>query len=137
MSTLTLTDNAATIASVYEAFGRGDIPFILSNLTDNCHWVAMGKGSSTQGGAYTGKGVIDFFTRLLDDSEFLEFNPVSIHKVNESLVVAFGNMKCKAKATGKPYSSEWAMRWEFNAEGKITAFENYHDTAAFYIANQL
>jgi ketosteroid isomerase-like protein len=136
MSTETLTDNVATVTAIYEAFGRGDIPFILSNISDDCHWEAMGKGSSAQGGTYTGKGAADFFNRLLGEVEFVEFNPVSINHAGNNKVVAFGNLKGKSKATGKSYITDWAMRWVFNDEGQVIEYQNYHDTAALYIANQ-
>lgn len=136
MSTQTLTNNTATVAAIYEAFGRGDIPFILSQLSDNCHWVGSGKGSSRQGGTYKGKGVVEFFNRLLGEVEFVSFNPVSIDNAGNNTVVAFGNMDCKARATGKPYSSDWAMRWVFDEEGRVIEYENYHDTAALYMASQ-
>jgi ketosteroid isomerase-like protein len=136
MSTQTLTDNAASVAAIYEAFGRGDIPFIVSNLSNDCHWEAAGKGSSKQGGTYKGKGAAEFFNRLLDEVEFVSFNPVSIENAGDNTVVAFGNLEGKARATGKPYSTDWAMRWVFNDDGKVTAYQNYHDTAALYIASQ-
>jgi ketosteroid isomerase-like protein len=136
MSIQTLTDHAATIASIYKAFDRGDIPFILSNLSDDCHWVAMGEGVSQQGGTYKGKEVIEFFNRLLGEGEFVSFNPIYISNAGDNTVAAFGNMSCIARATGKAYNSDWAMHWVFNDEGEIIEFQNYHDTAALYIANQ-
>jgi ketosteroid isomerase-like protein len=136
MNTATLTSNKEIVTAIYEAFGRGDIPFILSNISDDCHWVAMGEGSSQQGGTYTGNEVIEFFNRLLAEDEFVSFNPVSINDAGSDTVVAFGNMSCKARATGKPYTSDWAMRWVFNDDGKVIEYQNYHDTAAFYLAKQ-
>jgi ketosteroid isomerase-like protein len=136
MSTETLTDNVATVTAIYEAFGRGDIPFILSNISDDCRWEAMGKGSSAQGGTYTGKGAADFFNNLLGEVEFVEFNPVSINHAGNNTVAAFGNLKGISKATGKPHSTDWAMRWVFNDAGKIVEYQNYHDSAALYKANQ-
>jgi ketosteroid isomerase-like protein len=136
MNTATLTSNKETVEAIYAAFGRGDIPFILSNLSNDCHWVAMGEGSSQQGGTYTGKEVIEFFSRLLGEVEFIEFNPTAINNAGNNTVVAFGNMNCKARATGKLYITDWAMRWVFNDEGQVVEYQNYHDTAALYIANQ-
>ena len=59
MSTTTLTNNAATVASLYEAFGRGDIPFILDHLADDCKWIGAGEGSLPQGGTYKGKDAVN------------------------------------------------------------------------------
>lgn len=136
MNTNTLTDNVATVTAIYDAFGRGDLAFILDQVADDCNWIAMGKGSSAQGGNYTGKQAADFFSRLLGEVEFINFNPVTINHAGHNTVAVFGNMNCKAKATGKPYITDWAMRWVFNDDGKVCEYQNYHDTAALYIANQ-
>ncbi len=133
----TTTDQVATVASIYAAFGRGDIAFILDKIADDCHWVAMGQGTSAQGGTYTGKQAADFFNRLLSEVEFIDFNPIAINEAGENTVVAFGNMNCNSRATGKPYFTDWAMRWVFNEDGRICEYQNYHDTAALYLANQL
>ena len=133
---MSTTNNAATVAGLYEAFGRGDIPFIIDHIADNCEWIGTGEGSIPSGGTYKGKDAVNFFIRLGESTEFTGFNPVSISNVNDNEVVAFGNMSANSKATGKPSSSDWAMHWKFNAEGKVIYFHDFHDTAAAYIANQ-
>jgi hypothetical protein len=36
MSTVTTANHAATVAKLYEAFGRGDISYIIEHLADDC-----------------------------------------------------------------------------------------------------
>jgi uncharacterized protein len=136
MSTQTSINNAATVGSLYEAFGRGDIPFILSHVADDCHWIGAGGEYIPSGGTFTGKEVMNFFIRLGGSVEFTAFNPVSINNINEHEVIAFGNMARTSKATGKPSSSDWAMHWKFNDEGKVTYYQDFYNTAAAYVANQ-
>jgi ketosteroid isomerase-like protein len=136
MSTQTLTNNAATVGSLYEAFGRGDIPFIMSHIADDCKWIGAGEGFLPAGGTYTGKEVMNFFIRLNESVGFSSFNPVSIHNINDHEVIAFGNMEGTSKATGKPSSSDWAMHWKFNDQGKVIYYQDFHNTAAEYVANQ-
>jgi uncharacterized protein len=136
MSTTTLVNNAATVTKLYEAFGRGDIPYIISHVADNCKWIGIGEGSLPAGGTYTGKDAANFFIKLNDSAEFSAFNPVSISNINDSEVIAFGTMSGKSKATGKTSTSDWAMHWKFNEKGKVIYFHDFHDTAAAYIANQ-
>jgi uncharacterized protein len=136
MSTATLTDNATTVAKLYEAFVRGDIPYILSHVADDCKWTGAGEGSLPQGGTYTGKEAINFFIRLGESTEFNSFNPVAINNINDNEVVAFGNMTATSKITGKKATSDWAMHWKFNHKGKVVYFHDFFDTAAAYIANQ-
>lgn len=136
MSTQTLTNNAATVGSLYEAFGRGDIPFILGHVADDCQWIGAGGEYLPQGGTYTGKEVMNFFVRLGGNVEFTSFNPVSISNINANEVVAFGNMTGVSKATGKTSASDWVMHWKFNDEGKVIYFQDFFNTAAAYVANQ-
>jgi uncharacterized protein len=136
MSTATLTNNATTVGKMYEAFVRGDIPFILDRIAPNCTWIGAGEGSLPQGGTYTGKEVVNFFLKLNEEAEFTAFNPTSISNISESEVVAFGNLAGTSRITGKKMTSEWVMHWKFNDEGKVTYFQDYFDTAAAYRANQ-
>jgi ketosteroid isomerase-like protein len=136
MSTATLTDNAATVGKLYQAFGQGDIAYILNMVADNCKWIGAGEGSLPQGGTYIGKDASNFFKRLLDAEEFTAFNPQAIHNIGDREVVAFGTMTAKSRITGKPSSSDWVMHWRFDAEGKVVYFQDFFDTAAAYRANQ-
>ena len=136
MSTTTSVNNAATVASLYEAFGRGDIAMILDHIDDSCQWVGAGNGTLPQGGTYKGKEAIAFFQRLGATVEFTAFNPTAIHNIGDNEVVAFGNMSGTSKATGKSSSSDWTMHWKFNDDGKVIYFQDFHDTASEYLANQ-
>ena len=130
------TNNAATVGSLYEAFGRGDIPFILDHIADDCQWIGAGEGFLPAGGTYKGKEAVNFFMKLGESSDFTSFNPTSINPINDNEVVAFGNMSGTSKATGKASSSDWVMHWKFNNEGKAVYFQDFHNTAAAYVANQ-
>ena len=33
-----MSDNVGTVAAIYEAFGRGDLPAILDQLADDVQW---------------------------------------------------------------------------------------------------
>ncbi len=136
MSTTTSVDNATTVATLYAAFGRGDIAFILNYVDDSCEWIGAGEGSLPQGGKYTGKEVIAFFQRLGGNVDMTVFNPTAIHNIGNNEVVSFGNMTGISKTTGKTSSSDWTMHWKFNDEGKVVYFHDFHDTAAAYLANQ-
>ena len=133
---MSTTNNAATVANIYEAFGRGDIPFILDHLADNCQWIGAGEGFLPAGGNYKGKDAVNFFIRLGDSVEFTSFNVVAVNNINADEVIAFGNMSGNSKATGKASSSDWAMHWKFNSDGKVVNYQDFHDTAAAYVANQ-
>lgn len=132
MSTTTLTNNASVVAKLYEAFGRGDIPYIVGHLDENAAWIAAGEGSLPHGGTYKGKEVSTFFQRMLNDYEFNSFNPNAIHNISEDEVVAFGDMTVTNRHSGKQASSNWAMHMRFNENGKMVYFQDFFDTAAVY-----
>lgn len=136
MSTMTLTDDATTVAKMYQAFGQGDIPFILAQVANDCEWIGAGGDLLPAGGTYIGKDAAKFFVRLAESGDFNSFNVISVNNINEQEVVAFGNMSLTAKATGKKMSSEWVMHWKFNKEGKAIYFHDFYDTAAAYLALQ-
>src|SRR5438067_2199711 len=102
MSTTTTVSNAATVASLYEAFGRGDVAFILNHVDDSCEWTSAGGNLIPAGGIYKGKAVGNFFKDLSESVDFTEFNPSAIHNIGNNEVVAFGNMSGNSKKTGKP-----------------------------------
>ena len=136
MSTATLTDNATTVAKMYQAFSRGDINYILSNIADNCTWIGAGEGTLPQGGTYIGKDAANFFKRLGENEEFNSFNPTSINNISDDEVVAFGDMTATSIATGNKVTCDWVMHWKFNEEGKAIYFHDFFDTAAAYLAEQ-
>ena len=136
MSTTIVINNAKTVSHIYDAFGRADIGFIMEQVAPDCQWTAAGGDLLPQGGTYTGNEVVNFFKTLDEGLIFNTFNPLSIQNLGENEVVAFGNMDCTSKRTGKKASSDWVMHWKFNNEGKVNFYQDYHDTAAAYLANQ-
>jgi uncharacterized protein len=136
MSTVAIINHAATVAKLYEAFGRGDISYIIDHLADDCRWVGSGEGSLLQGGTYIGKEAVNFFKKLGQEEDITSFNPQSINNINEDEVVVFGNMAATLRKTGKKASSDWVMHWKFNEDGKVVYFHDFFDTAAAYRANQ-
>ena len=130
------SNNASTVANLYEAFGKGDIGFIIGHIADDCNWIGAGGDLLPQGGTYTGKDAVNFFMKLGGATEFTSFNPIAINAINENEVVAFGNMSGISKATGKTSSSDWVMHWKFNADGKVVYYQDFYNTAAAYLANQ-
>lgn len=136
MQTTIALNHAQTVASLYAAFGKGDIAFIMDHIAGDCKWTGIGGDLLPQGGHYTGKEVANFFKALGDALIFNAFAPETILSAGENEVVAYGTMTCTAKATGKVAPSDWAMRWVFDSEGKVVAFHDYHDTVAEYLALQ-
>ena len=120
--------NKDTVAAIYEAFGRGDIPFILSQLADDVEW----DGWTTENFGHKAgvpwlklwrgiDGVTEFF-KVVETMGIYQFDVLSLLE-GDSQVAAEVNIACKY------FDDEEVHLWNFNADGKVTRFRHYVDTA--------
>ncbi len=123
--------NAATVRDLYEAFGRGDIPFILDRLRPDVTW-----GHDTVAtevpwyGVSTGPAAVaeKFFAPLAANLEFHRFEPrVFVASGNEVAVSL--NLEASFKRTGERVGQRSVHFWEFDADGKVASYRGYDDTA--------
>ncbi len=116
------------IQDLYAAFARGDVPFILDRLTDDVRFENSDSPELPHGGAYTGKdGIARFFANIGGAFEVTAFEPKSYLSAGGE-VMATGSWSCVARATGKPFTSQWAMRFLVR-DGKVSFGHVYEDTA--------
>jgi ketosteroid isomerase-like protein len=119
------------INSVYEAFSRGDIAYILSQVGSQATW----RQSATLpwGGDYRGpQGAGEFFRKLNESMETVSFEArENIERGDE--VFSFGAYTGRSRQTGRTASAEWMFRWRVQG-GKIVSWESYIDTAALLAA---
>lgn len=131
--TTTTTTNTDTVAAIYEAFGRGDVPHILDQLTNDVLWDAdwidnypqragIEHLSPRRGPAQ----VAEFFalvgTWQVDDFQVLDLIGSSRQVVAE-VRAAF------TLPSGGRFVDEELHLWTFNATGKVSRFRHYVDTA--------
>jgi len=129
------TDEPATIVrQAYDCFAKHDINGILQLVAKDCDWQAPGPaGEMAWAGTYRGpEQVREFFDRLDESVEFLEFSPKR-YLSDGSTVVVMGQERDRVKSTGKVYEVEWAHCFEVK-EGKIVRFQDYQDTATIQAA---
>jgi hypothetical protein len=121
--------NIKTVRDCYDAFGRGDIPFILGMCADDIDWQGSDAAEVPYSGRYRGPaGASQFFQKIGAALDVKAFQPKTfIASGNE--VMTTGSWSCTAKSTGKSFTAEWAMRFVFGQDGKVTAFRSYDDTA--------
>jgi ketosteroid isomerase-like protein len=127
--------NAETVQRIYEAFGRGDVPPILERLAEDVRWEHHPTGNSAQDRDVpymrprSGReAVAGFFEDLKKDFEMHSFNPRSFLE-GDDLVAAVIEYDLTVTATGKRLRDEEIHLWEFAADGKITGFRHFLDTA--------
>jgi hypothetical protein len=118
-----------TIRSVYEAFGRGDIDFILSQVTDDVDWASCpGSDVAPWHGIHRGQAEVpNFFKALGDSLQITEFTPLSFAS-NETDVMVVTHWAATAPATGKSAAMDIHHWWRFR-DGKICFYRGTEDTA--------
>jgi uncharacterized protein len=128
-------NNVRTVQGIYEAFGRGDIPALLSVVADDIDWSIAGPPAVPHAGRRRGRQEVEqFFPVLAATEEFEQFEPREYIAQGDQVVV-LGYLRSRVKATGRTYENEWAMVWTLR-DGKVLRFRTYEDTAAEVAAYQ-
>ena len=120
----------ATVQAIYQAFGQGDLPTILDNVTDDVDWASEPESSTAPWhGIRHGKAELpSFFTALADTVEVQEFIPQAFTS-SDTDVMAVIHFAIKSKATGKSTAMDLHHWWRFR-DGKICFYRGTEDTAA-------
>ena len=120
--------NVATIRSLYEAFGRGDIPYILDRLDPNVEWHAPATVPFSKG-RHRGPGeVARFFAGI---AEHIAEPSVETHEflaIGDRVVVLL-RFRGRGKESGLPFDAPEAHVWRLSG-GKVVEEQTYADTAA-------
>jgi ketosteroid isomerase-like protein len=122
-------DNIKTIQAVYEAFGRGDIGFILDHVTDDVDWATdTASVAAPWYGPHQGKsGVTDFFQAFGSTMTVQQFAPVSF-AANDDEVHAVVKLQSTRIANGR--TAEMNLHhWFQLRDGKISYYRGTEDTA--------
>ena len=132
MSSAATTTNATTVAEIYAAFGRGDIPAILDRLAPEVAWEQWAGNDGQRAGLahlqakYGAAEVTEFFT-LLGGWTVHGFEVLDIigtgRQVAAELRVDFG-----LPSGGRLIDEEMHL-WTFDDYGRVIRFRHYCDTA--------
>jgi uncharacterized protein len=126
--------NLAAVKAIYEAFNRGDIPYILDRVTDDVEWEKWKDNYAQKAGvpylrSQTGRqGVSDFFAAVED----LGITNIEILSMMEGA----GQVAVEVYLESAKVNDEEMHLFTFNDEGKITRFRHYLDTAKQIAANE-
>ena len=103
-----------TVQSVYQAFSRADIGFILDQLTDDVDWASCPDSDiAPWHGIHKGKAEVpDFFKALGESLEITEFTPLSF-AANETDVMVVTRWSATAPATGRTATMDIHHWWRF------------------------
>lgn len=127
-----MADHRDTVLSLYQAFQRSDIPFILERLAPDVRWEEWPDNHAQKAGVpwlkplHGRDGVAQFF-QLIATYKFHRFDIVA--------VMSGGNYASGLIAvdielpTGKRFTDEEMHLFEFNEKGQVVKFRHYVDTA--------
>lgn len=118
-----------TVQSMYAAFGRGDVPFILGKLAPDVVW-EYGSADNPVPWFVKRRGpdeVMKFFQSLAE-VEFHRFEPTDL-LAGKDVVVALVTLEATVKSTGKRViEQDYAHVWRFDAAGRVARFRHCSDT---------
>ena len=127
------TSTTATVAAVYEAFGRGDVAFILDQLANDVLFDADWTDNHAQhaGVAHLmprrGPAQVAEFFALVGSWEVDRFEVLDLIGSGRQVVA-----EIRAGFTlpnGGRFVDDELHLWTFNAAGKVSRFRHYVDTA--------
>ena len=125
-----------TVQSIYEAFGKGDVPTILGHLAENVEW-EYGIVSTNVPWLQPRRGrteVTKFF-QALADFEIQKFEPKTFLE-NGDVVVVLLDLEGTVRSTKLRVVEEDEVHiWHFDAKGKVSRFRHRADTFQHWAAS--
>ena len=125
--------NVATIQSVYEAFGRGDIPAILDLISDDVAWEPWSDNTAQDAGVpwYEARSGRDGAAAFFDSLGVMDIHDFQVQNIMEggNQVTATIKIDFTVKETGERVRDEEIHLWTFDDVGKISGLRHYADTA--------
>ncbi len=128
-----ISSHAATVSAIYQAFGRGDVPFILGRLNEEVSWDADWADHSAHrnGVAHLAprrgrQGVAEFFGVIgawqVEDFQVLDL-------IGSGRQVAAEMRAAFVLPGGRRLADEEMHLWTFDDSGQVVRFRHYVDTA--------
>lgn len=122
--------NVGTVQEIYAAFGRGDIPFILEQLSETVEWDRGSKSDVPWMLPRQGKAGVGAFFEALSGFEITKFVPYKFLDGGD-VVAALIEVEATVTKTGISVSEEDETHvWTFDAQGKVARFSHKVDSHA-------
>lgn len=129
-----MSKNIDTVAGIYESFGAGDVPAILAALAEDVAWEAWEDNSAVNAGlpwmqTHHGREAAAGFFEAAGQMEVVDLQILSFMEGGNQVAVEFVFEAKLPTFGGGHYRDEEVHVWTFDAEGKVTRFRHYTDTA--------
>ncbi|MGY1639904.1 nuclear transport factor 2 family protein [Geodermatophilus sp. SYSU D00703] len=124
--------NAATVAGIYAAFGRGDVPAILAALADDVRWEEWADNTAQRAGVEhmtprRGPAEVVAFFEIVGGWTLRRFEVLDIIGDGRQVVAEVsGSFDLP---NGARLDDEELHLWTFDGTGRVTRFRHYADTA--------
>ena len=123
-----MADSVATVRSIYEAFGKGDVQTVLGLMSEKVEWNEAEHFTYWTGGPFVGpKAVLNgVFARIGQDFDGFTVDVGRVVGCGDT-VLSEGRYRGTVKATGKRLDVQVAHVWDVR-DGKVVRFQQYVDT---------
>ncbi len=127
-------ENRRTIQSMYDAFGRGDIPALLGVMDPDIEWWEAESFIYADGNPYIGPQAVlaGVFARIGAEWEGFTVSLDEILEAGDTLV-ARGYYSGRYRKTGRDVRAQFVHVWKLR-NGRPVKFQQYTDTAQFKAA---
>jgi ketosteroid isomerase-like protein len=122
-------ENVGLVKSLYEAFGRGDVPTVLAAMDPKIEWNEAENFPYADRNPYIGPGAVveGVFARLGSEWDGFGLDVEEVLDAGDT-VVARGRYKGAYRKTGVRIHAQFAHVWRLRG-GKVVNFQQHVDTA--------
>jgi hypothetical protein len=123
-------DNVTLLKSLYDAFGRGEIPTVLGAMSPDIKWYqAESNPYMPSGEAWVGPDAVlnNLFVKLGTEWDGFTVHLGALYGAGDSVIVE-ARYSGTYKPTGKSLDAQVCHVWDVK-DGKVTRFQQYVDTA--------
>ncbi|HSB28499.1 MAG TPA: nuclear transport factor 2 family protein [Pyrinomonadaceae bacterium] len=123
--------NVQIVREIYEAFGSGDVPGVLSKFAPDIHWMEAENFIYADRNPYIGPQAVleGVFLRFVSEWNNFTVTTEAVLGVSDQ-VVTLGSYSGTYKATGKSVQAQMVHVWTI-ADGKAIKFQQHTDTKQF------
>ena len=124
-------DNTNVVRGMYEAFGKGDIPFIIAALDPEVEWWEAENFIYSDFNPYVGPNSVleGVFMRIGNEWDGFIVAPKEVLDAGDT-AIGHGYYSGTYKKSGKNVRAQFAHFFSFR-DGKVIKFQQYTDTAQF------
>jgi len=121
-------ENVGLMRSLYEAFGRGDVPVVLGAMDPGIVWNEAENFPYADRNPYVGPDAVlqGVFMRLATEWDGFSVSLEEVHGAGD-VVLATGRYGGAYKKTGTRIHAQFAHVWKVRG-GKVVSFQQYTDT---------